>query len=61
MAGVSALMANVELTVCSIIYVKLNAKPMPRYFPIPPLRLRDESEKPMVVRMNDANDVAIRL
>jgi hypothetical protein len=59
--GVLALMANVEETVCSMIYVKLRAKPMPRYKPIPPFRLRDDNEKPIVVRMNDAKEDAIRL
>ena len=59
--GVSALMANVELTVCSMMYAKLSARPIPRYSPIPPFRLRDESDRPMVVRINDAKDIAMRL
>ena len=59
--GVSALMAKVDDTVCSIMYVKLRASPIPRYIPIPPLRFLDDRDKPMVVRMNEANDVAMRL
>lgn len=59
--GVSAFIANVDDTVCSIMYVKLSARPIPRYSPIPPFLFLDESDRPMVVRMNDANDVAIRL
>ena len=59
--GVFALMANVADTVCSMIYMKLSAKPMPRYIPIPPLRFFEESDRPMIVRMKEANDVAIRL
>ena len=61
MGGKSALMANVADTVCIIIYAKLRAKPMPRYMPMPPLRLRDDNEAPIMVRMKDANDAAIRL
>ncbi len=59
--GKPALMANVEETVCSMIYPKLNARPIPRYMPMPPFRFLEESEAPMMVRMNDANDEAIRL
>lgn len=59
--GVPALMANVADIVCRMIYAKLSAKPAPRYTPIPPFRLRELSEAPIIVRMNEANDVAIRL
>ena len=34
---------------------------MPSAMPMPPLRLRAEREAPMMVRMNEANDVAMRL
>ena len=56
-----ALMAKVELIVSSMIYMKLRISPIPRYNPIPPLRLRDDSDSPIIVRMNDENDTAIRL
>ena len=59
--GVLAPTAKADDTVCNRMYVKLRANPMPRYSPMPPLRFLDESERPMVVRMNEANDVAIRL
>ena len=59
--GVPALMANEADTVCNIIYRKLSAKPKPRYIPIPPLRLRDDSDAPMLVSMNEAKLDAIRL
>ena len=59
--GVLALMAKVDDTVCSMMYPKLRARPIPRYIPMPPLRLREDSERPIVVRMNEANDEAIRL
>ena len=58
MGGVPALMAKVALTVCSRMYVNERASPMPRYSHMPPFRLRDDSEAPIIVRMNDANDVA---
>ena len=61
MGDIPALMAKVALTVCSRIYVNDKAKPMPKYIPIPPLRLRDDSEAPIIVRMNEAKEVAIRL
>ena len=54
------MMANVELTVWSMMYPKLNARPMPRYSPIPPFRFLDDSDTPMVVRIKDANEDAIR-
>lgn len=61
MGGVSALMAKVALIVCSRIYVKDSAKPIPRYIPIPPLRFLDDNDTPIIVRMNEANDEAMRL
>ena len=60
-AGVFACMANVADTVCSIIYAKLKASPIPRYIPIPPFLFLEDNDSPMVVRINDANDDAIRL
>ena len=59
--GVFACMAKVDDTVCNMMYVKLSARPMPRYIPIPPFLLRDDSDKPIVVRMKEANDDAMRL
>ena len=54
-------MAKLEDMVCSNMYVKLKAKPMPRYIPMPPLRFLEDKDKPMMVRMNEANDEAMRL
>jgi len=34
--------------------MKLRAKPIPKYKPMPPLRFLAESESPMTVRMNEA-------
>ena len=59
--GVSALMANVAETVWSIMYPKLSARPIPKYNPMPPFRLRDDRETPIVVRIKEANEEAIRL
>ena len=59
--GVSALMAKVELIVCNNIYENDKARPIPRYIPMPPFRLREESDTPIIVKINDANEVAIRL
>lgn len=59
--GVLALIAKVAETVCKRMYPKLKASPIPRYSPIPPFRLRDESDNPMSVRINEENDIAIRL
>ena len=42
-------------------YEKLSARPIPNDSPMPPFAFRDESETPMTVRMNAANDIAIRL
>ena len=61
MGGVSALMAKVELTVCSRIYEKLSPMPIPRYSPMPPLRLRALRLAPMMVNINDAKQEAMRL
>ena len=34
---------------------------MPRYNPIPPFRLREDNDKPIIVKTNDEKDIAIRL
>ena len=60
-AGIPALMAKVALMVCKRMYENDNAKPMPNESPMPPFRFRDESEAPMRVRMNEANEGASRL
>ena len=60
-AGIPALMENVAETVRRSMYAKLSASPIPSYMPIPPFRFLDDSEMPIVVSMNDANDDAIRL
>ena len=59
--GVSACMAKVAETVCSMMYPKLRASPIPRYSPIPPFLFLEDSDTPIVVRINDAKEVAIRL
>lgn len=59
--GKPALMANVAEMVWKRIYPNDSANPMPRYTPMPPFRFLAESEAPMMVRMKDANDEAIRL
>ena len=42
-------------------YEKLSARPIPNDRPIPPFDFLDESETPITVRINAANDIAIRL
>ena len=59
--GVPAFMANVADMVCNIIYRKLRASPKPRYIPIPPFLFLEDKEAPMMVRMNEANELAMRL
>ena len=54
MAGIPAFMAKVAQIVCRRIYEKLNASPMPRYIPIPPLRFRALRLAPIMVRINEA-------
>ena len=55
------MMANVEVIVWNKIYEKLSPSPIPKWRPIPPLVFRDERETPIIVRMKEANDMAIRL
>ena len=59
--GASAFMAKVAEMVCSRIYKKLNASPSPKYNPMPPFRLRADNDKPIIVRMKEAKEEAIRL
>ena len=42
-------------------YEKLNPKPIPNDIPMPPLVFLDESDAPMMVRINAAKDIAMRL
>ena len=58
--GVLPLTANVDDMVWKRIYEKLKAKPIPRYSPIPPFTLREESDTPIIVRIKAAKDMAIR-
>ena len=53
--------ANAEDMLWNRIYEKLNASPIPSDRPIPPFTFLDESEAPIIVRMNAAKDIAIRL
>ena len=59
--GKPALIANVADMVWNKMYPNDSANPTPRYTPMPPFRFLAESEAPMMVRMKDANDEAIRL
>jgi hypothetical protein len=59
--GVSALMAKVELMVCRRIYENERASPIPRYIPMPPFRFLLDRLTPMIVRINEAKEVAMRL
>ena len=59
--GMLACTAKADETVWSMMYAKLRANPTPRYIPIPPFLFLADSDAPMMVRMNDANDRAIRL
>ena len=61
MGGVPALMANVDDIVCNIIYRKLRARPRPRYIPMPPFLFLEDRDAPMMVRMKEANELAMRL
>ena len=60
-AGRPALMANVALIVCNSMYVNDKVRPIPRESPIPPFLFLAESDAPMMVRIKDAKEVAIRL
>lgn len=53
--------AKADDIVWKSMYEKLNPKPIPSDNPIPPLVFFDDSDAPMIVRMNAANDIAIRL
>ena len=56
--GIYALTANVEETVSNIIYEKLNAKPIPKESPMPPLRFWHDKETPITVSINAAKGEA---
>ena len=45
------LMAKVEDTFEKSTYAKLKPNPMPIFTPIPPLILREERDKPMIVKI----------
>ena len=53
--------ANADDTVWNIMYEKLSARPTPSDSPIPPLRLREDSDAPIIVNINAAKDIAMRL
>ena len=53
--------AKADDMVWNRMYEKLSPRPIPNDNPIPPFRFLDDSETPMTVIMNDANDIAIRL
>ena len=58
--GIFPLMAKVAEMVWNRMYEKLSPKPIPKWSPMPPLTFREESERPMAVRINAANDMAMR-
>ena len=61
MAGIMfPFMAKVDEMVWNRIYEKLSPSPIPKCKPIPPLTFREDSDKPIEVRINAANDIAIR-
>jgi hypothetical protein len=49
------LIANVAEMVSNKIYEKLNAKPIPRFIPIPPFTFLLAKANPIVVRIKAAN------
>ena len=53
--------ANADEIAWKSIYEKLSPNPIPSDSPIPPFVFFDESEAPMSVSMNAANDIAMRL
>ena len=57
-ADIEPVMANVCVTSWNRMYPKLRPRPILSESPIPPFRLRLESDAPMMVSMNDANDIA---
>ena len=59
--GTLPLTAKVDDTVWKRMYEKLRPRPTPRLSPIPPLVFLHERVSPMVVRMNAAKDMAMRL
>ena len=60
MAGIMfPFMAKVDEMVWNRIYEKLSPSPIPKCKPIPPFTFREDSDKPMEVRINAANDMGI--
>jgi hypothetical protein len=59
--GIFPFTAKVDATVWNRIYEKLSPSPIPKCNPIPPFVFLEERDTPITVRMNDANDMAIRL
>ena len=53
--------AKAEEIVWKRMYEKLNPKPIPSDKPIPPFVFFEESDAPIIVRINAANDIAMRL
>ena len=53
--------AKADEILWNTMYEKLSARPIPNDSPMPPFAFREESETPMIVRMNAAKDIAIRL
>ena len=58
--GKLPLMAKVAEMVWNMIYAKLSNSPAPNAIPIPFFRFLAESDRPMAVRMNAANEEAPR-
>ena len=59
--GAPAFIAKEDEMVCNMIYTKLRTNPSPKYIPIPPFLFLEDKEAPIIVRIKEANDVAIRL
>ena len=55
--GITPFTANVVDMVVNNTYNALNASPMPKFSPIPPLILRDESDTPIIAMMS--TDMAV--
>lgn len=58
---IAPLTANVVLTVLKRMNKALSAMPMPMCKPVPPRTLREESERPMMVRIKTDNGIENRL
>ena len=53
--------AKVAETVWNNMYEKLSPNPTPKYIPMPPLTFLEDNDTPMIVKIKEANDIAIRL